>query len=234
MSIVYAPLPLPPSALWAATLTWLGAPGGGGRDRPRVLLVEDDFAIAQMYRVQLERDGFEVAIADDGDSALRAIRADRPDLVLLDIRLPGMDGFEILRQMAADRTVSSTPVVVLSNYGDPRDGADRPAAGSGRVCDQEPHHAPMGFGERSQVDGAAPRRRLTCARGEGDGGWGARAGECEQPVEGEQMRGEGAERVLVLTACQSRNLANSVMATPYLRPQIGASPRPSMAAPGLK
>jgi DNA-binding response OmpR family regulator len=59
--------------------------------RPRILLVEDDATIRQMTQLSLERDGFTVATAHDGTSGLAAFRADAPDLVVLDVMLPGVD-----------------------------------------------------------------------------------------------------------------------------------------------
>jgi DNA-binding response OmpR family regulator len=87
--------------------------------RTRVLIVEDDAAIAEMYRLQLELDGFQVGLVSEGSAALAAVRRERPHLVLLDVLLPGLDGFDVLRQLMADPEIASTPVVILSNYGDP-------------------------------------------------------------------------------------------------------------------
>ena len=91
------------------------------RKRPQVLLVEDDRLLADMYRFQLEREGYQVEIASDGKQGLNAIRASRPDLVLLDIRLPVMEGFEVLEQLQADsQDLRKIPILILSNYGDAR------------------------------------------------------------------------------------------------------------------
>ncbi len=93
------------------------AGGGSAGRRPRVLLVEDDLVIGDMYALQLEMDGYEVHRAPDGNSGLNLIRTVKPDLVLLDIQLPHMDGFEVLTAVRADRDLAGTPVVILSNYG---------------------------------------------------------------------------------------------------------------------
>jgi len=91
------------------------------RKRPLILLVEDDRLMADMYRFQLEREGYKVEVAFDGKQGLNAIRTSRPDLVLLDVRLPIMEGFEILEQLqTAPLEVQRIPVVILSNYGDAR------------------------------------------------------------------------------------------------------------------
>src|SRR5262249_45341999 len=85
-------------------------------DEVRVLLVEDDTALAQMYRVKLERDGYTVQIAGDGEQALLALVHDLPDLIFLDIRLPRMDGLTFLEQLRASERTRNVPVVIVSNY----------------------------------------------------------------------------------------------------------------------
>ena len=95
-----------------------GESGGPGSESPsRVLLIEDDPAIAQMYRYQLEADGYRVEVASNGHAGWNLIQQLRPDVVLLDIRLPGMDGFQIL-EAVRDHQLAEIPVVVLSNFGD--------------------------------------------------------------------------------------------------------------------
>jgi CheY-like chemotaxis protein len=85
----------------------------------RVLLVEDDPAVADMYSIRLEVDGYQVAVAPDGETALRMAAELTPDLVYLDLRLPGLDGFAVLEQLRANPALGSTPVVILSNYSEP-------------------------------------------------------------------------------------------------------------------
>lgn len=87
--------------------------------RPRLVLIEDDTSIAQMYRLQLVSDGFEVLLAGDGAEGLRLIGQARPDLVLLDIRLPLMQGLDVLKSVQADADLARVPVLILSNYGEP-------------------------------------------------------------------------------------------------------------------
>ena len=85
---------------------------------PRILMVEDDMTIATMYRHQLQQDGFDVELAMDGVTGLHQVQAAPPDLVLLDVRLPKLDGLEVLRRMAADPRLAGLPVLFLSNYSD--------------------------------------------------------------------------------------------------------------------
>lgn len=90
----------------------------GAKRPPRILMVEDDMTIATMYRHQLQRDGFDVELAMDGVAGLHQVQAAPPDLVLLDVRLPKLDGLEVLRKMAADPRLAGLPVLFLSNYSD--------------------------------------------------------------------------------------------------------------------
>jgi CheY-like chemotaxis protein len=107
-----ARLPAPPPFL-------LRRLAGGERRKARVLLIEDDIAIALMYQLQLASDGYDVELATDGVSGLRQVQEAPPDLVLLDIRLPRMQGLDVLRAIAQDPRLGGIPVLILSNYGEP-------------------------------------------------------------------------------------------------------------------
>jgi len=85
-------------------------------DEVRVLLVEDDTALAQMYRVKLERDGYTVHVAGDGEEALNLLNGDLPDLIFLDVRLPRMDGLTFLERIRRSDRTKNLPVVIVSNY----------------------------------------------------------------------------------------------------------------------
>jgi CheY-like chemotaxis protein len=93
-----------------------GGAGGGGRPEsaPTVLLVDDERAIRTICRVNLEGDGIAVAEAEDGSEALAQIRRAQPSLVLLDVMMPGIDGWSVAAQLAADDTTRDIPVVFLS------------------------------------------------------------------------------------------------------------------------
>ena len=88
-------------------------------DAVTVLLIEDDEAAAEMYRLRLAADGYTVLIASDGEQGLRRAVEDRPDLIYLDVRLPKMDGFEVLERLRADVATAAIPVVIVTNYGEP-------------------------------------------------------------------------------------------------------------------
>jgi len=79
--------------------------------RPAVLVVDDDAGIRQVLRLYLERDGHRVTDAADGTAALTLVAERRFDLVLLDIMLPGVDGFEVCRRL---REIGDTPIIVLT------------------------------------------------------------------------------------------------------------------------
>src|SRR5262249_40703965 len=85
-------------------------------DEVRVLLVEDDATLAQMYRVKLERDGYTVRVAGDGEEALGLLNGDLPDLIFLDVRLPRMDGLTFLERLRGSPRTKNVPVVIVSNY----------------------------------------------------------------------------------------------------------------------
>lgn len=80
--------------------------------RRSVLVVEDDTAIAMGLRINLEKEGYEVRLANDGEAALETVRGRKPDLVILDLMLPNMNGFEVLQTLR--REGFGMPVIVLS------------------------------------------------------------------------------------------------------------------------
>ena len=78
----------------------------------KVLIVEDDSNIAELLHLYLEKEGFETAVAGDGGKGVELFRSFHPDLVLLDLMLPGMDGFEVCRPVR--ESGSSTPIIMLT------------------------------------------------------------------------------------------------------------------------
>jgi ammonium transporter, Amt family len=88
-------------------------------DDVKVLLIEDDEAAAEMYRLRLAADGYTVVVARDGEEGLRMASDEDPDFIYLDLRLPGLDGFEVLEQLRGAPATSQIPVIILSNYGEP-------------------------------------------------------------------------------------------------------------------
>lgn len=86
-------------------------------DMEHVLLVEDDVAIAKLVRFKLERSGFRVTQANNGREALDWLRDNRPDLILLDVMMPEMDGVETLECIKNDDALKAIPVIMLSSKG---------------------------------------------------------------------------------------------------------------------
>ncbi len=80
----------------------------------RILVVDDDRQIVRLVRAYLEQAGYDVVVAYDGDAALHAIRSDKPDLVVLDLMLPGRDGWEITRIVRSDQQLAGIPIIMLT------------------------------------------------------------------------------------------------------------------------
>jgi DNA-binding response OmpR family regulator len=83
-------------------------------DKRRILCIEDEPEMIDLIRLILERKGFEVIGAVGGEEGLDAVRRDKPDLVLLDLMMPDVDGWEVYRQMKADAKLQDIPVVVVT------------------------------------------------------------------------------------------------------------------------
>ena len=90
-------------------------PGPSGAPRGRVLVVDDDAALSEMLGIVLRGEGFEPVFCADGAEALAAFRDSKPDLVLLDLMLPGRDGIDVCRAIRAE---SGTPIVMLTAKSD--------------------------------------------------------------------------------------------------------------------
>jgi DNA-binding response OmpR family regulator len=86
-----------------------------------ILTIEDQPDIRRLIRMTLEFKGFEVLEAADGPQGLAIARARRPDLILLDVMMPGLDGLTVSRTLAADPALASIPLVMLSALGTPAD-----------------------------------------------------------------------------------------------------------------
>ena len=81
----------------------------------KILFVEDDPVVLTLYRNRLQREGFEILFAEDGEVALNVLSRVRPDLVVLDLMLPKVNGEEVLKHIRADARLKATPVIILSN-----------------------------------------------------------------------------------------------------------------------
>ena len=82
-----------------------------------ILIVEDDKFLRELIVRKLTQEDFKVSEAIDGEEGIKKIKEEKPDLVLLDLILPGIDGFEVLARMKEEPSLSSIPVIILSNLG---------------------------------------------------------------------------------------------------------------------
>ncbi len=80
----------------------------------KILVVDDERHIVRLVQVNLDRAGYEVAVAYDGIEALKKVSEDKPDMVILDVMMPRMDGFEVLKKLQADEDTKDIPVIMLT------------------------------------------------------------------------------------------------------------------------
>lgn len=85
----------------------------------KILLVEDEEIISDLLQRKLEKEGYEVLVASDGEEGLKSIRETEPDLILLDIIMPKIGGFEVMEEMNKDPKLKKIPVIIISNSGQP-------------------------------------------------------------------------------------------------------------------
>lgn len=82
--------------------------------KKKILLVDDEVDIVTVVRLRLESSGYEVIVARDGKEALNTARSLRPDLIILDLMLPGMDGFHVARMLKYDTHYKDIPIIMLT------------------------------------------------------------------------------------------------------------------------
>lgn len=99
----------------------VGQVGHAAGAKRRILVVEDEEDLASLVQVNLSLAGYDVIIAPTGEDGLRAIREEEPDAVLLDVMLPGIDGWNVLRTVKENRTTRDLPVVMLTALSEERD-----------------------------------------------------------------------------------------------------------------
>ena len=85
----------------------------------KILLVEDEKIMINLLEKKLSQEGYSVTVAENGEEGLKEMGKERPDLVLLDIIMPKMGGFEVMEEMGKDSELKKIPVVIISNSGQP-------------------------------------------------------------------------------------------------------------------
>lgn len=84
----------------------------------KIAIIEDDTVINQMYRMKFEADGFEVQLADDGKRGVALVESFKPDIILLDLQMPHMNGAEALQEIRSYSWGKDIPVIILTNLGE--------------------------------------------------------------------------------------------------------------------
>ena len=85
----------------------------------KILLVADEEIMIDLLQKKLTKEGYEISVAKDGEEGLKAMREVKPDLILLDIIMPKIGGFEVMEEMGKDKNLKDIPVIVISNSGQP-------------------------------------------------------------------------------------------------------------------
>jgi len=81
----------------------------------KVLIIEDDTYISDMYKIKFESENFETIIASDGIEGIKLLKKETPDIILLDIVMPQVDGFSVLKMIKKDKNLEKVPVILLTN-----------------------------------------------------------------------------------------------------------------------
>lgn len=90
-------------------------------EKQKILIIEDDDFLLKMYATKFSIEGFEVVGASTGLQGLKMASKEKPSIILLDLNLPEMSGFEVLENIKADNTISTTPIIILTNYSQKED-----------------------------------------------------------------------------------------------------------------
>lgn len=84
----------------------------------KIVIIEDDQVINQMYRMKFEATGFDVSTASDGEAGIDMVEKTKPDIILLDLQMPRMDGATALQHIRTNKSSVKTPVIILTNLGE--------------------------------------------------------------------------------------------------------------------
>lgn len=90
-------------------------------NKKRILIVEDDEHISKVYKMKFSSEGYDIILAVDGEEGIEKITSEKPDLIILDLALPKIDGFTVLKEIKKNPELAKIPVLVLSNLGQQSD-----------------------------------------------------------------------------------------------------------------
>ena len=113
------------------------------REPPRILVVDDNAANVDILKMRLQANGYEVVTAFDGEDALGAVYEHQPDLILLDIMMPKIDGIEVCRRLRADNTLPFIPIVLVTAKSDPKDVVAALEAGGDEYLTKPVEHSAL-------------------------------------------------------------------------------------------
>jgi class 3 adenylate cyclase len=121
------------------------------RTPPRILIVDDNPTNVKVLQTRLAADGYEVITAGDGDEGLAAARRDTPDLILLDVMMPKLDGFEVCRRLRGDASFPFTPIILVTAMADSKDVIAGLEAGGDEYLTKPVDHAALAARVRSML-----------------------------------------------------------------------------------
>ena len=84
----------------------------------KILLIDDEPEFAEMVKIRLEANGYQIDLAADGATGIARVAVDRPQLILLDVMMPGLDGFAVLRRLREDAATRALPIIMLTARGE--------------------------------------------------------------------------------------------------------------------
>jgi len=103
----------------------------------KILIIEDEEDLAMMVQARLEVNGYQAEVMPDGETGLEKIKVEPPDLIILDIVMPGLDGYQVCRQIKTDASVKHIPIIVLTASGQ-KDAEDKCLAMGAACCMRKP------------------------------------------------------------------------------------------------
>lgn len=127
---------------------------GGNKKKPLILVADDDPEILSMLSLRLGKRGYDVVEAQDGVQALREARARRPDLIVLDVMMPGKNGWEVARELRQDPATRDVGIVVLTAIGETMNEITSPLYGADAYVDK-----PFNFDELERKIGETLAKR---------------------------------------------------------------------------